>query len=137
MLNHALDPAAWSAPRTSTSGKTLPRHSFPRDKEAIGAELAAIEAQPAVTPVRQSSRLLVAWKDARTAERAKIASTLLAMIQDKDRAIGSFRPRPSWLPYFEELANVVTSKRETGLERVKEPSDYLGQLNGVELLGSV
>ena len=59
--------------------------------------------------------LVAAWQDATPAERSKIASSILAVIEVKAGTIESFRPRPGWLPYFEELA-VVTSERETGLE---------------------
>ena len=60
--------------------------------------------------------LVGAWKDATAAERAKIASSILAVIEVKDRRIESFRPQPAWAPYFEEIARPVTSERETGLE---------------------
>ena len=49
-------------------------------------------------------------------ERAKIASSFLAVIEVKNRRIESFRPRPAWAPYFEEIARPVISKRETRLE---------------------
>ena len=52
----------------------------------------------------------------RQSARAKIASSILAIVVVEDRRIESFRPRPSWAPYFEELAQNVRSKRETSLE---------------------
>jgi hypothetical protein len=61
-----------------------------------------------------------AWKDATAAERASVAYSILATIEVKDRRIESFRPRPAWQPYFAELANPVTSKRETSLELAKD-----------------
>ena len=92
---------------------------FRRDKAAIEADLAAIKATPTVPTVRQSSRrlmdLVAAWQDATPAERSKIASSILAVIEVKDGKIESFRPRPGWLPYFEEIA-VLICERETGLE---------------------
>src|SRR5207249_7378623 len=90
------------------------------DLAAIDAELARVNAAPAVLTVRQSSHrltdLVAAWKDATPAERAKIASSILAAIEVKGRRIESFRPRAAWAPYFEELAEPVRGKRETGLE---------------------
>ena len=44
--------------------------------------------------------LVGAWKDATAAERAKVASNILAVIEVKDRRIESFRPRPAWQPAF-------------------------------------
>ena len=75
---------------------------------------------PVVPTVRQSSRhltdLVAAWKDATPAERAGLASNILSVIEVKDGAITAFRPRPAWLPYFQEVAEYVPSERETGLE---------------------
>ena len=79
-----------------------------------------------VPAMRQSARrltdLVAVWKDATAAERAKIASSILATVVVKDRRIESFRPRPSWAPYFEELAQNVRSKRETSLELAEDAS---------------
>jgi hypothetical protein len=56
------------------------------------------------------------WPPGRTAaERAKIASSIMAVIEVKDCRIQSFRPRPAWAPYFDEIALPVTSKRETSV----------------------
>ncbi len=92
-----------------------------RDRRRAGAG----HATPAVPTVRPSSRrlldLVAAWKDATTAERARIVSSILAVIVVKDRKIESFRPRPGWAPYFEEIA-VVSSERETGLEPSQDTS---------------
>ena len=67
--------------------------------------------------MRESSRILTdlvaAWKDAATGERRRIASNILAMIDAKHGTILSFWPRPSWLPYFEALAEYVGDGRRT------------------------
>jgi hypothetical protein len=68
------------------------------------------------------THLVAVWKDATAAERANIASSILATIVVKNRHTESFRPRPPRAPYFEELAQNVRSKRERSLKLARGPT---------------
>jgi hypothetical protein len=66
--------------------------------------------------------LVAAWKDSTADERTRIVTSILSVIEVKDRMIESFDVRLGWRPYFEELAESdVRGKRETGLRPAEEP----------------
>jgi hypothetical protein len=48
-------------------------------------------------------------------------TSILSVIEVKDRRIESFDLRLGWRPYFEELESDVRGKRETGLRPAEEP----------------
>lgn len=44
-----------------------------------------------------------------------MASNILSVIEVKNGSIDAFRPRPTWQPYFQEVAEYVPMERETGV----------------------
>jgi hypothetical protein len=57
------------------------------------------------------------WHDAKPDQQARLAARILSEVHVKDGKINAIRPRPAWIPYFEELlASRCSGERETRLE---------------------
>ena len=61
--------------------------------------------------------MVAAWHDANPDQQARLAAGILSQLHVKDGKINAIRPRPAWIPYFEELlASRWSRERETRLE---------------------
>ena len=61
--------------------------------------------------------VVAAWHDANPDQQARLAAGILSQLHVRDGKIHAIRPRPAWIPYFEELlASRWSRERETSLE---------------------
>ncbi len=94
---------------------------FRAEREIIEKEIARVRALPEVASIRQCSHritdVVAAWRDANPDQQARLAASILSELHVKDGKISAIRPRPAWVPYFEELLAAAWSReRETSLE---------------------
>ena len=80
---------------------------FRAEREVIEKEIARVRALPEVATLRQCSHritdVVAAWHDANPDQQARLAASILSQLHVKDGKINAIRPRPAWIPYFEEL----------------------------------
>jgi hypothetical protein len=77
---------------------------------------------PATATLRQCSHRITGevatWRDANPDQQARLAAGILSQLHVKDGKINAIRPRPAWIPYFEELlASRWSRERETRVSR--------------------
>lgn len=94
---------------------------FRAERDVIEKEIARVRALPEVQTVRQCSHritdVVAAWRDANPDQQGRLAASILSEVHVKDGKISAIRPRPAWIPYFEELlASRWSRERETSLE---------------------
>jgi len=95
---------------------------FRAEREIIEKEIARVRVLPEVAAIRQCSHritdVVAAWRDANPDQQARLAASILSELHDKDGTVSAIRPRPAWIPYFEDLLAVRWSReRETRVSR--------------------